>query len=95
MKARSGTRASAMPAMAPISEVFAVMPSVTMWCTPMIAPTTQRGAISNSEPRLEKAWMGARAGWRAGCMLGCDVAHWFPCVGVIPLAALPAAGCQP
>ena len=34
-----------MPASAPISEVLAVMPSVTMSCTPMIAPTTQSGAI--------------------------------------------------
>ncbi len=42
------------PASAPISEVLAVMPSVTMSCTPMIAPTTQSGAISSSEASSRK-----------------------------------------
>ena len=40
-RSAQGTRASPIAASAPISEVFAVMPSVTMSCTPMIAPTME------------------------------------------------------
>src|ERR1039458_2730020 len=49
-----GMRARPIAASAPISDVLAVMPSVTMSCTPMIAPITHSGAISNSDPGSRK-----------------------------------------
>ena len=66
-----------MPASAPISEVLAVMPSVTMSCTPMIAPTTQSGAISSSEASSRKrGWMRDRS--RCGCRRSRPVRSLLP-----------------
>ena len=48
MNAASGMRASAIAASAPISEVFAVMPSDTSSCMPMIAPKTQSTAMNSN-----------------------------------------------
>ena len=87
-----------MPASAPISEVLAVMPSVTMSCTPMIAPTTQSGAISSSEPSSRKrGWRRACVGRRPAASSAVSVAHLLPLSlsQLVYSAALPAAGCQP
>ena len=88
MNARSGMRASAMPASAPISEVLAVMPSVTMSCTPMIAPTTQSGAISSSEPSSRKrGWM------RVPCCGGVVIQHPLSvAVYILPLPSREGVG---
>src|SRR5579859_1663815 len=81
MNARSGMRASAIPAMAPMSEVLAVIPSVTTSWTPMMAPTTQSGAISRSEPSsMKRGWGGVSGGepvaWSAVTSL-IDAPDWL------------------
>ena len=78
-KTASGMRASAMPDSAPISDVLAVIPSVTMSCTPMIAPTTQSGAISIRRRVRGSAGMGSRSRSRGLCRsVDCQIAHTIP-----------------
>src|SRR5580700_10395468 len=56
-----------MPARAPISEVLVVMPSVTINCVPMTAPTTQSGAINARLGRLKNA--GCRSAVASVCCI--------------------------